>query len=526
MLRNRNAQLFAAGYVFIVALMLPANANSIFSNERVPAVDLVLDAPAQAILSSTASNRTYVRGSLRIDGMLFENVGIRLKGRRTFQPLDRKPSLAVKLDEFAEQSVNGTTKLLFNNSTADPTFLREFISNELIRKAGIPAPRVGHALLKLNGRSLGLYVVVEGINKSFLRQHFPTTAGTLYEGALQDIDGKIEQDGGRDRSRTDLLALLTATREQEPEKRFALLRESLDIDQFASFLAMEQLLGQVDGYATQANNYRIYNAGRMTFFTHGPDMAFSQTNVALMPPLEKILAKAVLQTHEGRALYRKQISTLFRTVYDSNDICERIRHQGERLLSISPAHERAALRSNIVSLCEVVRQRAEHIAAGLNASTLKELVFGPTGEVCISDWRPGKPSRARMEIIETNGKSLLWIDSRDEFTTAAFRTSVLLDCGSYSLRSKLQTREVQPLSSARAERPLLLQRNQGGGVRIYPSISISTNFIVGSIADCDYQLDFKVEYGPQEVELFCELNRSKGQVWFDQSSFRLMRQAK
>ena len=71
---------------------------------------------------------------------------------------------------------------MFNNSVQDTTCFAEFLSTQLFRDAGLPAARVTQARVQLNGRDLGLYVVVEAMNRGFLKRHFKTPHGNLYEG--------------------------------------------------------------------------------------------------------------------------------------------------------------------------------------------------------------------------------------------------------------------------------------------------------------------------------------------------------
>src|SRR5215211_7651162 len=140
---------------------------------------------------------TYVRASIREGNHVLTNVGVRLKGMGSFRSVNEKPSLAVKFDEFVEtQEYFGLTKLMFNNSVQDPTYIAEALGTELFREAGLPAARVTHARVQLNGRDLGLYVVIEAMNKRFLKEHFLSARGNLYEAYLHDIDSHLEQDNG------------------------------------------------------------------------------------------------------------------------------------------------------------------------------------------------------------------------------------------------------------------------------------------------------------------------------------------
>ena len=158
------------------------------------------------------------------------------------------------------QRYSGVSKLMLNNAKEDDTYLGEFISTQLCREAGLPAARVTHARVILNGRDLGFYVVVEAMNKDFLRQHFKDPSGQLYEAFMRDIHQTLELDSGEDIGQMDLRALLAAANEPSARKRLEALRRHLDVDRFVTFIAMEMLLAHWDGYAGfNRNNYRIYH---------------------------------------------------------------------------------------------------------------------------------------------------------------------------------------------------------------------------------------------------------------------------
>ena len=79
-----------------------------------------------------------------------------------------------------QQYSGGLTKLMLNNSSQDQTFLSELLATRLFRDAGVPAARVTHSRVTLNGRDLGLYVAIEAMNKRFLKRHFGKATGNLY----------------------------------------------------------------------------------------------------------------------------------------------------------------------------------------------------------------------------------------------------------------------------------------------------------------------------------------------------------
>src|SRR5204863_9330491 len=116
------------------------------------------------------------------------------QGFTTFDSIDQRPSLTLNFSKAgSKQRVHGLTKISLNNSYQDITRLHEKFSRELFAAAGVPVPRADHALVTLNGRDLGLYVLTEGFSKDFLKQHFKRADGTLYEGGtLRDINQRLQ----------------------------------------------------------------------------------------------------------------------------------------------------------------------------------------------------------------------------------------------------------------------------------------------------------------------------------------------
>src|SRR5437667_6690703 len=121
---------------------------------------------------------------------VYTNVAVHLKGVGSSRPIDQMPSLTLDFDKFApKQKFHGLTKISLNNSAQDSTCLNEKLSRELFAAAGVPVPRADHAVVTLNGRALGLYVLTEGYSKQFLQRYFKRSDGNLYDGgSLLDMD--------------------------------------------------------------------------------------------------------------------------------------------------------------------------------------------------------------------------------------------------------------------------------------------------------------------------------------------------
>src|SRR5262245_12709379 len=61
---------------------------------------LRIDVPDASLAALRQNNRAYVRATLSDGKVELRDVGLRLKGHSTFQPLDQKPALTIKFNEF------------------------------------------------------------------------------------------------------------------------------------------------------------------------------------------------------------------------------------------------------------------------------------------------------------------------------------------------------------------------------------------------------------------------------------------
>lgn len=314
-------------------------------------------------------HKTYVRATVSAGEQRFEEAGVRLKGVGSFRPLDDKPSFAVKFDEFQPgQRYCGLDKIMLNNSSQDRSYLSEYLCTSLYRDAGAPAARVTFARVTFNGRELGLYVLIEAMNKTFLRQHFRNPNGVLYEGYARDIDKELEHDGGPPSDQSDVRALAAAAG-LPAEERLPELRKLLDVDGLMSFLAVGMLIAQHDSYALNRNNYRLYrdpDSGRFAMIAHGIDGSFTQNAMPIEPPPKYLLGKAIVETTEGRQLYRERLGTLFTNVFKLDVMTNRLHTAGARLYQAAiNEHERTNITGRTARFIDRVKERYHNVSQQL-----------------------------------------------------------------------------------------------------------------------------------------------------------------
>ena len=128
----------------------PDPSAEFFADRKVRLIDIELTEPAKMALRTNP--RSYIVGNVREGTQTFTNVGVHLKGMGSFRRLDEKPSFVLKFDKFLpDREYCGLTKLMLNNSVQDQTYLAELLATGLFRDAGVPAARVTHVRVRLNG---------------------------------------------------------------------------------------------------------------------------------------------------------------------------------------------------------------------------------------------------------------------------------------------------------------------------------------------------------------------------------------
>ena len=287
--------------------------DELFGQPRV--LRLSIEVPAAGLESLRKDPKAYVKGVVREGSQPYRDVGVRLKGGGQFQGFEQKPGLTLKFNEFVQgQKFHGHTRILLGTSKSDPTYLGESLAAHVFQEAGVPAARVTFARVELNGREAGLYLVGEAATKDFLARNFKKSKGNLYEGSKNEITDRLEKDSGDESTdQKDLKQLAKAAQEPDLAQRWKKLGSVLDLDRFVSFIAGEVYLWHRDGYSMDRDSFRIYgdpNSGLMVFLPHGVDKVFSEPKGALWPEWKGLVARAVLETPEGRQRYLERMATL------------------------------------------------------------------------------------------------------------------------------------------------------------------------------------------------------------------------
>ncbi len=136
----------------------------------------------------------YESCNLTIDGETYSNVAIRGKGNTSLTNVknygNNRYSFKIEFDHY-DDSVNyyGLDKLTLNNIIQDKTYMKDFLTYQLMGGFGVSAPLCSYVQILVNGEEWGLYLAVESIEESFLKRNYGNDYGELYKPDSMSMGG-------------------------------------------------------------------------------------------------------------------------------------------------------------------------------------------------------------------------------------------------------------------------------------------------------------------------------------------------
>jgi hypothetical protein len=315
--------------------------------------------------------------------------------------------------------------------------------------------------------------------------------------------------------------LAAAARERDWTQRWAGLQKSLDTDRFLSFLAMEIILWHQDGYGLSRDNYLIYHdpaTDKMVFLPGNIEDVLGEPAGPLLPPLEGLVAKAVLELPEGRRSYRQRLATLATNVFKVPSLTNRIHQAQLKIRPLLAAINREMAEDHDVAiegLIEQLTERAEALAQLLKVPPPRPLKFDANGGALLSSWRADlDPGNMTLDqAADPDGRAALRIQAgRFGKRTSAWRTDALLDKGRYRFEGRVRTSGVIPPPR---------RRREGAGLKLGGAKEGFTSKVAGTAPWTPLAIEFVINGAAEEVEFICELTAAAGEAWFDLDSLRL-----
>lgn len=288
---------------------------------------------------------TWVRGEAAVDGKTIKDVGLRYKGNYTYMASATKLKRSIKIDlnrHVKGQTFAGLKMLNLNNNVTDPSRAREALAYDFFRAVGVPAPRTAFAEVtltvpgKYDKELLGLYTVVEQVDKTFLKAHFKDGKGLLLkpeglQGGLAHLGDNWQAYEARyrpkgeptDAQKKRLIAFTRLINGADDATFQKEIGTYLDVDAFLRFLAANALLANLDSFLGLGHNYYLYlraDTDRFVFIPWDLDLSLATWPAAGTP--EQQVELSLMHPHSGqnklidRLLAMKEVKAKYRKVLE------------------------------------------------------------------------------------------------------------------------------------------------------------------------------------------------------------------
>ncbi|PJA06667.1 MAG: hypothetical protein COX70_09000 [Flavobacteriales bacterium CG_4_10_14_0_2_um_filter_32_8] len=167
----------------IILSAISLQAQSLYDVNTITTVDLVyFDANWDALMDANYGTDFRVLATATINGVVFDSVGVKYKGNSSYSANQAKNPFTIKLDYVkVNQDYNGYTLLKFSNVFKDPSFVREVLAYEIMRKY-TTASLSNFANVTMQGSLVGLFTSIEAVDDNFTKQHYYTKNLPLFKG--------------------------------------------------------------------------------------------------------------------------------------------------------------------------------------------------------------------------------------------------------------------------------------------------------------------------------------------------------
>lgn len=166
--------------------------QKIFDTSFVHSIDIIMDDWDEFIANCT--DEEYNLCTVVIDNEACKNVAIRAKGNTSLTQVksfgNNRYSFKIEFDHYdSNKSYYGLDKLCLNNIIQDNTFVKDYLTYQMMLYTDAVAPLCSFAYITVNGEDWGLYLAVESVEESFIKRNYGNGQGELYKPDSQNMGG-------------------------------------------------------------------------------------------------------------------------------------------------------------------------------------------------------------------------------------------------------------------------------------------------------------------------------------------------
>ncbi|KAF9581392.1 hypothetical protein BGW38_001612 [Lunasporangiospora selenospora] len=289
-----------------------------------------------------------------------------------------KQSYKIEFDTKYNQTFFSRPNIKLRSMVMDPTLMREKVYIDMLNSAGVPSQQGAWVRLFINNEPMGLYLMVDDIKKSFLKQTVHGGDSSVLQGSLIQMNAFLEDKAtleykGPQSSNYDLktsykvqnlgsnpandplkplIGFMDALRAFDPKTTPDPVKywtDRLDLDGFLRNMALEYLSGAFDNYWVSASNYFMYQnptlapGGRWQWLPTDADGTFGNGAPSHIIPSYKdfydfksagdrpLVRKLIIECDPIRTMFEETLKNLVSTAFKPEAIRPRIQAYNKML---------------------------------------------------------------------------------------------------------------------------------------------------------------------------------------------------
>lgn len=166
--------------------------NKLFDTAAVHTLDIIMDDWNQ--FTDNCQSEEYYACTVVIDNEVYKNVAIRGKGNTSLTQVSAygndRYSFKIEFDHYdSANTYYGLDKLCLNNIIQDNTYMKDYLTYQMMAEMGVASPLCSYVYITVNGEDWGLYLAVEGVEDAFLKRNFGNDHGELYKPDSMSMGG-------------------------------------------------------------------------------------------------------------------------------------------------------------------------------------------------------------------------------------------------------------------------------------------------------------------------------------------------
>ncbi|WP_307784240.1 CotH kinase family protein [Salinibacterium sp. SWN248] len=287
-------------------MSLTTEADSFFDSAVVHSIEIDVDSDEVLAMVETyldSGDKEWLEATVVIDGTTYEQVGIKLKGNSSLRgvtadtPIEELP-WRIRLDKYVDgQSIEGVTDVVVRSNNTE-TSLNEAVALETLSAAGLASEESVATRFSVNGSEETLLLTVAVPNQSWIERNYeagllPSDDGILWKAESEGdyswlgddpelYTDVFDREAGDDdyEPLVDFLDVVNNTTDEEFVDQ---LSDVLDVESFARYLAVEDLIDNFDDIDGPGNNSYLYydpDSGLMSVLAWDHNLAFGTVNEA------------------------------------------------------------------------------------------------------------------------------------------------------------------------------------------------------------------------------------------------------